>query len=387
MPYAFRLVLSFILWTPSAMGQRARQPAKSASKPGVVTATLGSEVIVFAPSNFWIDGPYFTYTWADQTYGVLPSDRTHRTSDFVAPTIKTIEPMEGLAPGAKGNWDELGSWLNGIYCDDENVLHGFYHGETGFQPISKARNRAALGYACSRDGGKSWTKPGYPANRIVTGQNGIPYAGDGHVTIMPKALRMYFCQMDGQYAAESSFADCGRPGTWKRYLDKGKGSGSFSVDAMRGNGTRLKGLSYAAFVIYNTYLSQYLAVDGSVNSDGKPGRSFNLKVSDDGIAWSPLLKKSLPLPQTYEVLTLYPSLVGLNGEANAGKVWWLYYVYIKNPNVLDRVKVTLGKVDGKAAAAGAAEAGARHRRARHSAVAVPKKGTGQTRLGPSRSPP
>lgn len=340
---AFWVLFLAAVWQTPVLAQSGRQPTKNASAPGVVTATLSSETIVFAPPNFWVDGPYFTYTWKEQVYGVLPSDRTHRTQDFVAPSIKTIEPMEGLTLGPKGNWDELGSWLNGVYCDDKNVLHGFYHAETRFQPISKARNRASIGYAYSRDGGKSWIKPDYPANKIITGQNGIPYAGDGHLTIMPNALRLYFCQMDGQYAAESSFADRGRPGTWKSYLRKEDGSGSFSVDAMQGNGSKLKGLSYAAFVTYNTYLSKYLAVDGSVNSNGKSGRSFNLKVSDDGITWSPLLKDDLSLPQTYEVLTLYPSLVGLNGEASTAKTFWLYYVYIKNPNVLARVKVTLSK--------------------------------------------
>ena len=285
--------------------------------------------------------PYFTYTWKSQIYGVLPSDRTHRTKEFIEPVIETIEPMEGLTLGLKGNWDELGSWLNGVYCDDEHVLHGFYHAETRFRPISEARNRASLGYAYSRDGGKSWIKSDYPDNQIITGQNGMPYAGDGHLTVMPDALRFYFCQMDGQYAAESSFEDCCRPGTWKTYLNAGGGRGSFSVDALRGNGSKLKGLSYAAFVTYNTYLSKYLAVDGSVNSDGKRGRSFNLKVSEDGIAWVPLLEKDLPLPQTHEVLTLYPSLVGLNGQANTGKTFWFYYVYISNPNKLARVRVTL----------------------------------------------
>jgi len=347
MRYAICMLLCVAVWQAAALAQSKKRPVANVSKPGQVTAALGSETIVFAPSNFWIDGPYFTYTWKKQVYGVLPSDRTHRTKDFVAPSIETIEPMEGLTLGPKDSCDELGSWLNGVYLDDENVLHGYYHAETKFKPISKARNRASIGYAYSRDGGKSWIKPDYPANEIITGQNGVPYAGDGHLTIMPDALRLYFCQLDGQYAAESSFADRGRPGTWKTYLGKNNGSGSFSVDPLRANGSKLKGLSYAAFVTYNTYLAKYLAVDGSVNSDGKPGRSFNLKVSDDGITWTPLLKESLPLPQTYEVLTLYPSLVGLNGEAETGKSFWLYYVYIKNPNVLARVKVTLSKTDGK----------------------------------------
>jgi hypothetical protein len=341
--YASWMLLCVAIGQTTVSAQSERRPVKNVFEPGEVNATLSSETIVFAPTNFWIDGPYFTYTWKTRTYGVLPSDRTHRTEEFIAPNIKTIEPMEGLTLGPEGNWDELGSWLNGVYCDDENVLHGFYHAETRFQPISKARNRASLGYAYSRDGGKSWIKPDYPDNKIITGQNGTPYAGDGHLTIMPNSLRLYFCQLDGQYAAESSFADCGRPGKWKSYLSKGNGSGSFSVDAMRGNGSKLEGLTYAAFVTYNTYLSKYLAVDGSVNSDGKSGRSFNLKVSDDGITWSPLLKKSLPLPQTYEVLTLYPSLAALKGEADTGKSFWLYYVYIKNPNVLARVRVTLSK--------------------------------------------
>lgn len=308
-----------------------------------VTVFLGSEEIVFSPANFWIDGPYFTYTWNKETYGVLPSDRTHRTRDSVSRTIETIEPMDGLTPGSEGNWDELGAWLNGIYTDDKNILHGFYHGETRFQPISGVRNCAALGYACSEDGGKTWVKPNYPANKIIIGRNGNDYAGDAHLTLMPNALRLYFCQMDGEYAAESSFADCGLPGTWRSYRSDNGKQGSFSVDVMRDNGTRLGGLAYAAFVTYNTYLRKYLAVDGSVNSDGKSSRLFNLKVSDDGIRWFLLLKKELPLPQTYSVLTLYPSLVGLNGEANTAQIFWLYYVYVKNPNILARVKVTLVK--------------------------------------------
>lgn len=303
--------------------------------------TLGPEQIVYEPKDFWIDGPYFTYTWQGQTYGVLPSDISSRTTDAVSPQIRNRGKMSGLGLGASGEWDELGAWLNGIYQDSSGRLHGFYHGESKSKPISKFRNRASLGYVYSDDGGKHWVKPQYPDNRIITGQNNDDYAGDARLVVRKDGLFMYFGQTDGEHLAMSALSDKGLPGTWKRFLENNAATedGNFSVPATKGNGTILQGLRYGAFVVWNTHLKQWLAVDGDFN--GEANRHLILKVSDDGISWKQLSEQSLPLPQTYPKLTVYPSLVGINGESETGQSFWLYYVYLTSPNTLARMKVTL----------------------------------------------
>jgi hypothetical protein len=299
------------------------------------------EEIVYHPPDFWVDGPYFTYRWKGQTYGVLPSDRTSRTRDFISPTIRHREAMQGLEPSRPGNWDELGSWLNGIYQDPRGRLHGYYHGETRKDPISPARNRASMGYACSDDGGLTWTKPGYPQNRIITGQNGYDYAGDGCLVVRRDQLFFYFGQwMDGEYVALSTLRDRGLPNTWRTFLRSKERGGMETVPSLKKNGSVLTGLRYAAFVTWNTHMKRWLAVDGDAN--GEKDRTLVLKVSDDGIHWSRLSQSSAPdLPQTYPKLALYPSLVGIDGGRETGREFWLYYVYLTSPNTLARVKVVL----------------------------------------------
>ncbi len=327
------VIVALVLMNPACTGPSSRN--------NNYTCVLGPEEIIYAPKDFWIDSPYFTYSWRGQTYGVLPSDKTCRTTDAVSSRIIHRENMDGLVMGAKGDWDELGAWLNGIYEDPSGRLHGYYHGEVRDNPILATRNRASLGYAYSDDGGKNWVKPNHPNNRIITGQNGKDYAGDAHLTIMPGGLFLYFGQTDGEHLAMSAFDDKGLPGTWRRFKRKDAADieGSFSVPAMEGNGTPLRGLRYAAFVVWNSYLKKWLAVDADFK--GEANRHLVLKVSDNGLDWKRLNEQLIPVPQTFPKLTLYPSLVGINGESETGKCFWLYYVYLTSPNTLARMKVTL----------------------------------------------
>jgi len=304
------------------------------------TYQISEEQIVYQPKDFWIDGPYFTYRWQGQVYGVLPSDYTSRTKDFVGAKIRHRELMKGLEKGKAGNWDELGAWLNGIYQDDKGRLHGYYHGESRKDPISKTRNKASLGYAYSDDGGKTWIKPNYPNNKIITGQNGQDYAGDGHLVIRKDYLYFYYGQTDGERLALSRLQDKGLPGTWNTYVRSNKPGKIHTVPSMKANGSELFGLRYGAFVAWNTYLKKWLAVDGDLN--GLKDNKLILKVSSDGITWSKLSSSSSPLLQhSFPGQILYPSLVGIDGETETGKQFWLYYIYLGHPNILARVKVTL----------------------------------------------
>ena len=154
---------------------------------------------------------------------------------------------------------------------------------------------------------------------------------------------MYFGQMDGEYHALSKIADKGLPDTWRTFVRSGATGEIETVPSMQSNGSVLLGLRYAAFVTWNTHLKRWLAVDGEAN--GEKDRPLILKVSDDGINWSKLSEAPPPvLPQTHSKLTLYPSLVGINGEVETGKEFWLYYVYLTSPNTLARVKVILEDV-------------------------------------------
>jgi len=310
-------------------------------KAGQFTYRIGEEEIVYQPEDFWVDGPYFTYEWGGQVFGVLPSDKTSRTRDYISPKIRHREAMQGLGLEAKGDWDEIGSWLNGIYRDPRGRLHGYYHGETRERPISPARNRAAMGYAYSDDGGATWTKPGHPQNRIIVGRNGHDYAGDACLVAREDRLSLYFGQwQDGEYVALSKPEDKGLPGTWRTFVRSTERGGPETVTSLQANGSVLVGLRYGAFVTWNTHLKRWLAVDG--NSNGEKQRTLVLKVSDDGFRWSRLSKSPPPpLPQTYPKLALYPSLVGIEGGMETDREFWCYYVYLTSPNTLARVKVSL----------------------------------------------
>src|SRR3989344_2587107 len=101
--------------------------------------------------------------------------------------------MSNLGPGTGTNFDSLGSWLAAVYKDSKNRLHGFYHAE----PSANITNgnyffrNASIGYAYSDDGGKTWTKPNYPKNEVISSKE-YPIEGEPSLVVQGNFLYLYF---------------------------------------------------------------------------------------------------------------------------------------------------------------------------------------------------
>ena len=72
-----------------------------------------------------------------------------------------------IGPGPAGKFDETGAWLASAY-QDGNILTGFYHAEEHADYANGGQTHKSIAFAQSFDGGKTFVKPNYPNNQIIT---------------------------------------------------------------------------------------------------------------------------------------------------------------------------------------------------------------------------
>jgi hypothetical protein len=373
-----------------------------------VRISLGEVEIVLDPSLSQLSNPtlaefpdehFFTYSYAGQLFGVLMNGHNNlRISKPLAnpipfsPADQLAERMRGLEAGravtaTDPEWFETrGVWLSSVYLDKEGVLHGFYHAESPLpapdcaigenhpwrckhcesgalkagqcvadlqacgpdgprrcinNPFSPHQSGA---YAESRDGGLTWTKPGYPRNQFITGSPDYQQAGNFDILTAKDYLYAYYTG-DSAYLARSSIADSGRPGTWwKYYCPSGQAGGSdcgFTQPGLGGLATRIPGRSRDTYVSFNTFLNAFVAVDNALQAG-----SVDLQVSNDGILWRKL-SAPVPVPQVpSDWKDILPSIVDALGDSQvSGPKFWIYAVRVTPPllqrRVLIRIPVTL----------------------------------------------
>ena len=74
-----------------------------------------------------------------------------------------IAPLDLPAPSAgPSSFDKCGAWLNSTWRG-ASIVRGWYHSESCDGPARKS-----VAYAESHDEGLTFTKPGYPANQVIT---------------------------------------------------------------------------------------------------------------------------------------------------------------------------------------------------------------------------
>ncbi|MBI3980843.1 hypothetical protein HY345_02495 [Candidatus Microgenomates bacterium] len=331
------------------------------------SVTVGPEETVYTGRNFLPDSSYFTYTYQGKLYGILPNDHSYRTNQPLSSDINYVEALSGMLPGAGQNFDSFGAWLVSAYVDPDGTIHGFYAGEPKANIVGGIYGywHSSVGYAFSKDGGKTWTKPNYPNNEIIRNADFNIINGNPDVKVVKAAddgkkyLYAYYFQVRGQNngtrLARSLLSDKGKPGTWKKYYCE-EDNCSFSEPGLDGKDSKIGNLAGDPFISYNTYLDKYLATDGSISviPPDKIGK-LNFKVSSDAIHWEILDAdfniENLGVPPLHYGKR-YTSIISLDGDSTrSGKSFWLYYILRcedscgTNQTVrkLHRRKITLNK--------------------------------------------
>lgn len=243
----------------------------------------------------------------------LPNDQ--RPKDGAPDRAKfDREEQRGLHP------DSCGAWLlSTIQEDPNNRKHwiAWYHGEDRCNYSNGGETHMTLAFTESFDEGKTWKKPNYPNNRVITANPAYKtidtddtgggrtlrigdhyymfYRSSGEVkqTAANGAVTMV-ASNDNLHVARSRVSDLGKPGTWKKwycrdsgnratcgYTEPGIGGRSTPISANPGAKPKADLVpSSQRFVTYNRHLNRYITMQAH-------GDGFQLRAShgDDFLTW------------------------------------------------------------------------------------------------------
>jgi hypothetical protein len=220
--------------------------------------------------------------------------------------------------------------MRAITGDSGKVL-GFYHAETSCNYNNNGMTRKSAGYSTSTDGGKSFTKPGYPNNRVVDTDTpillGLP-SGEGDISVLVKGDYYYcFFQNVEDYhmgVARSPKSAEGYPGSFMKY-----NKGQWNSPGVGGNSSRLNNMAGSSVYLHTP--SQSLVSVGNANPYWDQG--FMMSVSDDAINWQyfgdPIFT---PDPITNMDTILYPSFLGPSGGYDIGSQFQFFYMWVPPGN-------------------------------------------------------
>lgn len=253
---------------------KKESPSQAAGGTADFWMETGEEEYIMGPTGSPIDSPFFALPNAGGVRGFSANSDTYT---FFGPNLNSLNNQGIALPrGQSGRFDECGAWLYSVNKLDENHWLGWYHAENEC-PYTGGQTHASTAFTESFDGGRTWQKPNYPYNQIITADiqfNGHPASDDtsgGRVIKINDYFYMFY-QSTGKYnpdgtpdysqsdylthVARSPVSVQGKPGTWYKYFN-----GSFSEPGLGGRSTPINTLnSYGNFVSYNSYLNRYLSV-------------------------------------------------------------------------------------------------------------------------------
>jgi hypothetical protein len=338
------------------------QAAKAAQLAIHTLVQLGPAEVVRGPEDL-ADNPFHT---VNADVGLLAYLANSYPVGFRGTKLEDLVPMNDPVLGAGESFDSCGAWLNSAVRED-GIIRGWYHAETECAYPATAKSVA---YALSTDGGKTFVKPNYPDNQVITAPpnaaataDGEVGEGDQHVIRVGDYYRMYFvAARDYQVRLALARRDgTGGPGAWLKYFN-----GAFTEPGRGGDSTPLdpSGQLARAWVSYSTPLKSFVGFTRNFRDDTDPSvgsTGFGLTFSGDGISgWSALPYVVLPSPGSWAGRTAssgelveYPSMVSLEGSSEfVGDMFWLYYMYVParqplaNNRYLLRRRISLSATDG-----------------------------------------
>ncbi|GAB2984841.1 hypothetical protein GCM10027076_23800 [Nocardioides montaniterrae] len=347
--------------------------AATASPPSSSVASqfevqVGSEQLVSGPNDM-IDTPYFS----ERDAGGKLVGFSGNAASVEYPTKGNASLGKGrviLKKGGRGTFDGCGAWLSSIYKmpvngKPSNHWVGWYHAESagvGMAGMCNYANQSTIwriAYVESWDSGRTWTKPSYPDNKVITQDTALtgPVTGDaGNPRVIAVGSYFYLFYQAATRdqdvrllnVARAPISQMGRPGTWSKYYcqptDLTVKSCGFTEPGIGGRSTALRNIPPSSrFVIWNSYLNRYIAPMAS----GRNG--FTLRVADETgignvpLTWSSAASIYPPVSTTSDTLVddwtartpkskqlyAYPSLLGSYGSSSVtGQSFYLYYMKI-----------------------------------------------------------
>eukprot|EP00026_Physarum_polycephalum_P001023 Phypoly_transcript_01024.p1 GENE.Phypoly_transcript_01024~~Phypoly_transcript_01024.p1 ORF type:complete len:1186 (+),score=199.02 Phypoly_transcript_01024:87-3560(+) len=230
-------------------------------------------------------------------------------------------------PLSSSNFDSCGSWLmRAITGDSGNVL-GFYHAETACLYANNGQTRKSAGYSVSTNGGKTFSKPNYPNNKILDSSSpilvGLP-SGEGDISMVLKGnyYYMFFQNVEDYHFGVARAARAGEayPGSFYKYLN-----GNWNQPAVGGNSSRLNNIA-GTQVYLHTPSQSFVSVG---NSNPYWNNGFMMSVSDDAINWQyfadPIFTAD-PITNLDDIM--YPSFLGTVGGYDIGSKFQFMYMWI-----------------------------------------------------------
>ena len=302
---------------------------------------VGEEEYMLGPRDDIPDQSFFTNQTTSGLRGFLGGGGN--TTTFFGPNLDSLV-ADGVAlqHGPAGNFDECGVWLVSTYKIDDQHWIGWYHAEEACD-YSVGRTHKSMAFTESFDGGKTWTKPNYPNNQILTadtvfnGDTAQDDAGDGKVIKIGDYFYLFF-GTDGPWGinvARSAVADLGQPGTWYKYYN-----GGYTEPGLGGHSSVITNMD-SQFVVLNTYLNRYMTGQMS----GKWGLALDFSNGTDYLNWEKFPGSFQPVyPEVSsdtdgtvdnwlvrdansKQLYAYASFIGSDGNSDSvGQQFYLYYL-------------------------------------------------------------
>eukprot|EP01112_Ceratiomyxa_fruticulosa_P009360 TRINITY_DN243_c0_g1_i1.p1 TRINITY_DN243_c0_g1~~TRINITY_DN243_c0_g1_i1.p1 ORF type:complete len:1053 (+),score=192.49 TRINITY_DN243_c0_g1_i1:505-3663(+) len=326
-----------------------------AACPSCYTITIGPAEYYSGPSWRLPDGPIVGLNYQGNLSMYQANGDTFQVATGTSPDNFNLAPVTSLPAGPDSTkFDYCGAWMMRAFTNAGGAINGFYHAEYSCDYSNNGQTHKSAAWAQSFDGGKTFTKPNYPNNRIIdsNAQPGIGYStGEGDIGVVQWRGYYYLYFQSAQDSslgvARAPVSSQGAPGNWYKYFNN-----AWNEPGLGGQHTPIYSLP-GTQVYAHTPTDTLVSVGGNYVW-GRGGAI--LSVSLDGVTWTylgdPLI---LADPNSFggangaELIT-YLSAMGINGGYDIGDSFYLYYMWAEpwrgySARYQLRRLVTLQKVD------------------------------------------
>lgn len=380
-----------------------------------ISMHVGPEERIAGPSNYH-DSTYTIQNFNDKWYGLTANGTTYKfeldpetllpkkeapanKDDIPASQVLLRRdlsvPYADRTKDTPRHPDGCGAWLLGSLYKfrlEPGHMIGWYHGEHGCARENAEdgnRTNMSLAFAESFDNGKTWLKPNYPNNRIITVEDALKNdvrqndAGNGRIIKIGDYFYIFYEANSAQnnsfgrhkHVARSKVSDRGKPGTWKKWYCSDPSTVSScnfnSQPGIGGKSTPIKNIG-DRYVVFNRYLNRYISTNahgdgftlsaangGSINNDQDIKNLLTSWRTKTEVFYPPVTHKDDTTVNNWErdncseckQLYAYNSTIGAFGNSRgSGRSFYIYYLKIFpgenfNEGYTMRRKVTLSLSD------------------------------------------
>jgi single-stranded DNA-binding protein len=289
--------------------------------------TVGSARYISGPSWRLPDGPIVGLNFKGNVSVFQGNGNGEMISSGTSLEDWLPSPIIALKAGTSDQFDSCGSWLMRALTGTSGKVLGFYHAETACTYANNGQTRKAAGFAESVDGGKTFTKPGYPNNKVTDTSTPLALgkpSGEGDISVVGRGdyYYMFIGNVEDWHTgvARAAKSGDGYPGSWYKYFE-----GAWNERALGGQSSRLKNVA-GTQVYLHTPSQSFVSVG---NSNPYWNNGFMMSASDNAIDWTYLADPIFtPDPVTNLDDIMYPSFLGPTGGYDIGSKFQFYYLWI-----------------------------------------------------------